>query len=363
MPELKFAKNVFSAEQNIDDTWYNWAKASARSGQELTEIVYGQFQEEYQKRALFLLLIPDTRLALFFGWKNRPPFHFLNHEVNFKKVGAGLRAHAIYWLTEFIDYARFRSMNSGHREILLDAYNKYILHLLEVLPVEDNQAETVFSYLSLNDPTPWADSEDGSGYNPLYQLWKNPKINERWKKSAEVEMRQIIASELRGDTTPREPYENALKCYARHLRFILDEKEHLPYSKELFADQIRFLISLEVSDQNLFKPWKVPPILNILAGEEYLDLRHKFIRFVLLRDGNFGVLNEETEKAAKTILHEFVHDNQILPEISDQLRNYRDQNEKMKQESEEEAKTEEALLSAMRQPDAIPRNNENQSEQ
>ena len=269
MTHLNWTKSVFSSEEETNRIWKNWADASHRSSQDLLKIVYESYQEEFQKRALFLLLVPYTKSAPFYWPHQVEPRNYLDSKMDFRKVGPALRAHAIYWLTKFIDYARFRSMNSGHREILLDAYNKYILHLLEVLPVEDNQAETVFSYLSLNNPTPWADSEDGSKYNPLCQLWKNHKINERWKKSAEVEMRQIIASELRGDTTPREPYENALKCYVGHLQFILDEKEHLPYGKELFADQIRFLISLEVSDQHLFQPWKVAPILNILAGEEY----------------------------------------------------------------------------------------------
>lgn len=300
------------------------------------------------------MLTPSSELAPF-NWPNPNRSHYLNYQVDFKQVNPSLRARAVDWLIRFIEFvkgwpAEKIQIDPEWPAEVLDAYNKYILQLLVVLPAEDNQAETLFQYFSINDPTPWADSEDSSGYNPLYNLWKNPLINERWKKAADQEMRQIIKNELQGKSFPRQPYESALKCYARHLQFILDEKGHLPYSKEFFADQIRFLASLEVSDQNLFKPWKVAPILNILAGEEYLDLRHKFIRFVLLRDGNFSIFSEETEKSAQMVLKEFGNDSQIFREVSDQLRTYQDQNEAIKQRAEEGARAKEALLAPMRKP-------------
>src|SRR3989344_2186391 len=222
MPKLEWTQDIFSKEKNDNEIWENWFRASTHSSPELIEIVYGQFQEEFQRRALFLLLIPDARLAPF-CW--HPPnytvkcaYNYLGYEVDFRKVESGLRAHAIYWLTKFIDYARWQlpaSVSSDQKALLLDTYNKYILQLLAVLPAEDNQAETLFPYFSINDLTPWVDSGNRSGYNPLYKLWANPSINEKWKKMAETEIRQIIKSELRGESYPREPYENALKCYAQ----------------------------------------------------------------------------------------------------------------------------------------------------
>ncbi len=363
MPELKWTKDIFSTEPAVHDIWNNWEKATNRSDQELLEIVCGQFQEEYQKRALFLLLVPDTTVTPF-RWTNRYPYHYLNTELDFRKVETGLRAHAVYWLTKFIDYARYEPSLRDQRMVLLDAYNKYILQLLAVLPAEDNQAETLFPYFSINDSMPWVNSEDSSGYNPMYNLWTNPSINERWKKAADQEMRQIIKSELQEKSFPRAPHENALKCYVRHLQFILDEKRDLPYGKELFVDQIKFLISLEVSDQNLFKPWKIALILNILAGEEYLDLRHKFIRFVLLRDGNFSIFSEQTAEAAQMILIKCEgQDGQVERLVQDQLSVYRQAQQKLEEKTENEKRAKEVLLAPMRKPAEILPNQNEQSEQ
>lgn len=220
MPELKWARETFSAHPSVHDPWKNWVRAADHSSQELLDIVYGRFQEEYQKRAMFLLLVPDTRLAPF-GWNHREPFHFLHQEVDFRKVEVGLRSHAVYWLTKFIDYARYSVTDKDSKSFLLNTYNQYILQLLEVLPPEDNQAETIFQYFSIDDPAVSPIVINGSGYNPLLALWKNSKINERWKRLAEIEIRQIIQRELRGESTPLKWWENALPCYAHHLQSLL----------------------------------------------------------------------------------------------------------------------------------------------
>jgi len=261
MSELKWVKSVFSENKEVNETWQNWAQADLRPNQELAEIVYGPYQEEYQKRALFLLLVPDTRLAPF-PWMHLRPFNSLDYEVDFRKVEAGLRAHAIYWLTRFIDYVRHEPTLQAQRPILLDAYNKYILQLLAVLPAEDNQAETLFQYFSINDQTVSKTDMDGLGYKPLLALWKNTQINEKWKRMADSEIRQVIKSELRGDSTPRESWEKALHCYAFHLQSLLPrDPNHLPYSEEFLAEQINFLTSLEVSDQYLIQPESVALVL------------------------------------------------------------------------------------------------------
>ena len=147
LPDLNWIKTVFSCEENLTKTWKDWAWTSVRSGQELLEIVYGPYQEEFQKQALFLLLAPNTRLAPF-PWQNNAPRHYLGVEVDFKKVEAGLRAYAVYWLTEFIDYTRFWPTDNTNQAILLNGYYKYILRLLEVVPAEDNQRELLLPYVS-----------------------------------------------------------------------------------------------------------------------------------------------------------------------------------------------------------------------
>lgn len=237
------------------------------------------------------------------------------------------------------------------RKVLLDAYNKYILQLLAILPAEDNQAETLFQYFSINDPTPWEvlDEHETSGYNPLLVLWKNLEINEKWKRLAEIEMRKIIKRELCEESIPREQWENALRCYARHLQSHLPRiSSFLSYSKELLADQLDFLTSLEVDNLRLIRPESIALIYNILSEEKYQSLRWKLARFVVLRDNNFRIYSEQTEEAAQMILHDPSSDSRIYREISDQLNTYHGQNKDKKQKAEEESRRREALLAPMR---------------
>lgn len=359
MKEFDWIKDVFFGSQEEDQVWENWAKSYFRSSDELLNMVYGPFREEFQKRALFLLLIPDTALAPFY-WKGGEPFHFLYTEVDFKKVETGLRAHAAYWLTKFIDFTKSHWADSDHKIVLLDAYNKYILQLLAVLPVEDNQAEILFQYFSINDIASWfVNHQNSSGYNPLLALWKNHQINERWKKMADAQMRQIIRSELRGERVPHQDYEEALRCYTKHIQSILFEY-HLPYSKELLADQLSFLVDLEVYDQYLIQPESIGNFLGIFTGPTYHDFRQRLIRFAVLRDNNFKVDNEQTEKSALTILADC--DGQVAEIVKTCLAAYRTYQKSQKEKREEVQKLNETLLAPMRKPADLPPC-QNQSEQ
>lgn len=359
MSALNWSDSLFSAEPKTEEIWKNWVKASTHTSQELTEIIYGEFQEEFQKRALFLLLVPDTRLAPF-AWVNREPFHYLNAELNFQKVEAGLRTFAVYWLTKLINYTKQEASLSQLESFLsktqqaaaLNVYNDYILQLLAVLPIEDNQAETIFSYFSLNDITVWDEIKhvrteylEKSGYNPLARLWKNPQINEKWKKLAELEIRRIIKRELQGHIFPRAPWENALQCYARHLQSVLSIKPgHLPYGKNFLASQIEFLIALETPLLRLIQPEAVTLILNLLDKEGFPFTRRQFILFVVLCNGNFDVCDEQTEEIAQIMARD-CH-KEVWRLLNSKIENYR--------------KTKE-ILAPMRKPPVFPPN-ENQSE-
>ena len=191
MREPGWVKSVFSEDEKISQNWQKWAVAETRSSQELAELVYGPFQEEYQKRALYLLLTPDTRLAVFAwgAWKHSLPFHYLNYEVDFGKVEARLRAHAVYWLTEFIDYARHQPMDENRQAVLLSAYYKYILRLLEVVPAEDNQRELLLPYVSADKQITQAQQKVKE------QEIVNNKLLEAMKRPADIPLNEKEQSE------------------------------------------------------------------------------------------------------------------------------------------------------------------------
>lgn len=365
---MPWTKSLFSKDPQINKIWEQWTKSSfhSGSGQEMAEIVYGDFQEEFQKRALFILLIPELPLVPFQWLPDNITFDSntsfcLYQQLDFKNIRPNLRAYAVDWLTKFIDYARFHLPGATYK--VLAAYNQYLLQLLAVLPAEDNQAETVFSYFCVNDHKIWFNGDERSGYNPLLALWKNPEINEKWKILADGQMRRIIRGELQGDTTPRRSWENALHCYTKHLQSLLSEDSRLlPYSKEFLADQIYFISSLEIYNQKLIQSESVGLVLHLLSEEKFHNARYAFIRFAILRDNNFRVYNEQTAEAAQIILREPEAHGQVVALVIQSLNPYLSAEQSAKQEAEEKARAKEALLAPMRKPPIISQNN-NQSEQ
>jgi len=355
--DQNWIESIFSKEKEVNTSWNNWAEADFRSSQELAEIAHnGTFQEEFQKRTLFTLLTPCPKLVPF-NWPNPNISHYLSYQVDFKQVSPDLRARAIDWLIKFIDFAKEErieglQMDPELQTEVLDAYNNYIIQLLGVLPVEDNQAETLYSYLSLNDPATWASDIEGSGYNPLLKLWRNEAVNEKWKKWADEQMRAIIRSELRGDSPPRLPRKDALKCYVRHLQSLLNPEGRLSYSRELFVDQVDFLVSLETSNRKLIAPRQVVDILSYLDKDknfpntEYRGRWYRFVRFLVLRDNSFMIFNQQTEKAAELMLK--FCDSQIKNEIAPQLNSYQAVVQEREKQKQEKRQRDELLLKPMR---------------
>lgn len=149
IPNLNWIKTTFSREEEPNQIWKNWAIGfSGRSGQDLLKVIYGHYKEEFQKRALFLLLVPNTRSAPFF-WLHSDSCHYLEIEIDFSKVGPGLRAHAVYWLTKFMDYTKYWPLptDENRQTVALSSYYKYALNLLTILPAEDNQREALLPHV------------------------------------------------------------------------------------------------------------------------------------------------------------------------------------------------------------------------
>ena len=149
--------------------------------------------------------------------------------------------------------------------------------------------------------------EDASGYNPFNSLLYVKNIDEKWKRMADMAMRKIIQDEVAGKTKPREDWERALHCYARIIQAQLYCK--LKYSRELFADQMQFLVDDQHFGNHLIDNYHVGRIFSILSGSEYKELRHRIARFVVMDDkeefSRFFVYSKGTSEAANQMMTEF----------------------------------------------------------
>ena len=118
----------------------------------------------------------------------------------------------------------------------LYSYNTHILNLLALLPEE--KAAEIFPFFSLLDISTYFNLEDASGYNPFRYLLSSNEVSERWKKEADLKMREIILNEISGKTKPREEWEDAMNQYASIIQAMLYGK--INYSISLYASQIQF---------------------------------------------------------------------------------------------------------------------------
>ena len=143
------------------------------------------------------------------------------------------------------------------------------------------------------------------------------KISEKWKIAADARMRKIILSELSEKTNPREDWEEAIYQYAQILQMMLYDE--LPYSMELYASQIQFLMDNRQGKEKLIDNWHVIKLFNLLTADTYKNLRYTIARYVLLEDrgeySKFVIYSTETQNAANYILKEFGYDSELVCKI------------------------------------------------
>lgn len=307
---------AFSVED--ERTWESWVNFKQREFRDLRDILTGNYKVDFKKRALFTVLVPHHQWIPF-RWKfdigSSESYLFLRG-IELK----GLDVNLLRFATKLI--CEFKQFLEGNPEVVKDpaealfAYNDYLLPLLALLPVDEK--ENVFNSFSLNDVCAYWNMDTASGYNPFEALLRTEGVEELYKKRADDKMRSIIQAELRGEATPRAEHEEALRRYANIIQMLLYSKNNLPYSIELYADQINFIVSAQnVGDKRLIDAWHVIELLDLLAGERFRDVRHRLARFVIFHNGErFSVYNSETMAASERMLAEFgAEDNELRFEL------------------------------------------------
>lgn len=177
---------------------------------------------------------------------------------------------------------------------------------LLVLVTETEEKERLFNHFSLNDARVYCDVDEASGYNPFEELLRS-SVEELYKKRADEKMRSIVTAEIRGEAVPRAEHEEALGCYAGIIQRFLYKKDNLPYSIELFSDQINFIVSLQnIGNKQLINPWNAGALFDLLKEKRFCELRHHIAKFVIFRSGDkFRIYNPETMATAEKMLAEF----------------------------------------------------------
>ncbi|MCK5021738.1 MAG: hypothetical protein KAR54_00615 [Candidatus Pacebacteria bacterium] len=326
--ELK--KKFFPTEE--DKAWKQWVDYKDRETKDLIELLSTDVKDSFKKRALYLLVVPSDDFNMLYWKKDIGGFH---HGIEFMKT---ITPDQLSYVTDLI--VRFcstlrpmhcdkpKNVVKGDGSITLFMsipdkyhsalyfYNTCILHLLTVLSEE--KAEKIFPLFSLLDISTYCSMEDASGYNPFQSLLLNEKIDEKWKKKADVKMQAVIRDEVIGKVKPREKWEYALSQYTNIVQMQLYGE--IKYSLELFTTQIQFIMNNCQHKNNLISSWHVIKLFNLLSGDSCKKLRHSIARYVLLEDSDkyskFSIYGEETQQAVDWILEEFGNDQELVDKIN-----------------------------------------------
>ncbi|MBI2065173.1 MAG: hypothetical protein HYT62_03925 [Candidatus Yanofskybacteria bacterium] len=312
-----------------DKVWKSWLDLKKQEWRDLVALLGSDIRKEFKMRAIAVLLVPH-RSCLPFEWRDDSSlenllFLYGNDDLfEVSELSEELRAFAMELVYRC---AREVLRVLRHNEKVyysLFYYNRYILDFLKILPENDPMAEKLFSVYQLNDPVVFYNMDDASGYNPLYPIL-NENIPEKWKGLAVTRMHEIISAEISGKSKPRAEHEDALRCYLSESTLSLYGKDGgIRYSTELFASQIEFVLGLpNIENRGLFEGHKVWHILQILSGDRYRELRHRFARYVVLENTEefkcFSVYDRDTERAAEAMLSEFGTDTELTSVLQNLL--------------------------------------------
>ncbi len=299
-----------------DKIWKKWVDFKERNSNDLAKLLSSDIKDDFKKRAIFLLLVPSKKLNPIY-WKGR--LNYAGGSPKFiKNIPANLLGEAIILINNFTkaldpkrtDYQMHQVTKTPDFELTLPIvneanealgyYNKCLLELLTVLPIE--QGEKIFSNYSLRDITYWESMEDCSGYTPFLNLMLRNDIAEYWKELADLKMQSIIKNEMSGKTKPRQKCEKAIYDYIRTINCETYDKP--TYSNELLVKQITFMINTKPI-KDTFSSGVFNSLFKRLNDPIYKNLRYEMSKLAILENENFWMYSDDDHEFIKRIKTEF----------------------------------------------------------
>ncbi len=291
---------------NIDKKWKRWVDFTEREWRDLASLVVNpEISDAYKTRALFILLVPDFRLILYY-WKIHESIYKsyvdLGTKIELKLLAPKQLDDAKEFLSVFYAYAKAYDLKK-----CMDTYNDYTLELMSLLP--SDQALKWLDLFELNDTHEWINMDDLSGYNPFSDLLYNKAISNDVKLEADKRMRSIILQELSGLSTPRAKHEDALYCYSNITQSWIFgyKKDVIPvFGMGLFLDQVEFIIDstpvIYPNASRLFEHWRVDTILVWAKSNGPEWLPYKFAKFIMEKGEGFPVFDKRDIVTAQSLI-------------------------------------------------------------
>ena len=221
---------------------------------------------EYKKRAIAVLLSPDTSSVQFY-W---------NGDINEKKPSLcdiptvrGLRDYYISTLYHFLRYVRTKK-DEKYRK-WEDRYNYGIIRIMTIKDLSHNVKEELLDVFYPADAEEWSDPFDICGYGPFSRFMCADKISDSYKTIVDAKMRDLIMK-----MAPKEK-ERAMWWYAMLVWARLPECSE--YGYDIFIAQVKFLVDSQyiLSHDNLSIEYQVPILYDLLEkNEKHANIRCMF---------------------------------------------------------------------------------------
>lgn len=300
-----------------DKKWKQWVDFKYRDTGDLIELLSSDVEDSFKRRALYLLIVPSADFNTFY-WKQGISFRRIDFLT---KLATDQLNYVANLIIEFCSILRpihtgktkLSITNGGNMTVYVSVvkfYNTCILQLLDLLPEE--KAKELFQFFWLLGIF----TNDILIISPFKDLMSDQNINEKWKKAADIRMREIIRSEIAGEIKPREEYGGAINEYAIFVQqmFFLNVK----YSVEIYASQIQFIIDNSRDKKDLIDYGDIMKMFNFFSADKYKELRYALAKYVLDKDNdgfsNFLIYDDETNEI-DYILKEFGDDKEFIDKI------------------------------------------------
>lgn len=310
-----------------DRTWHAWLthQHPGRDLSDVKQLLAMDVRDVFKARCMTVLLAPN-KASIPFEWIDKYAGSHWSVDVHsgaFDAFSDALQRFTAQLLCLNIDRVHAGGLKESDLQAAI-TYNFLIVGFLSRLSESDPVAQELFRRFSIRDLHVFEDLDTLSGYRPLESLLHHPNVSEHWKRLADLRMQGIILSEDAGTTTARVSWEHALSCYLELIQLPLHTAtSRHSYSNRLFATQIKFLLSRASTTQKVvFHAWLVKAILERLGADEIEDLRHQFVRHIILNRPDtfegFSVYDEDSRAAAQ-LMKELFSDDLELMQALDQL--------------------------------------------
>lgn len=273
----------------LDDiAWEDWVNHRNREERDLRNLLKENVRDSIKARALYLLLVYDRSHGKSIYW-NRKLYPLFGEFTFPENLSPELLNFAGDTILEFLPKVRnLRDPSDSHAFYF---YCNAMINLMTLLDLK--KGKKILEHFPLND------YQNTTECKPFGMLLNDKIIPDELKSIATDSMIEIIRSKKGFG------YKEALDCFANTILLNLHSKDLIPYGTYLFAKQIGFLISKKAK-KKIIDDSSVGTILSIFDNEEHEDLRKRFIKFVILENGDreYNVNDESKLNTAKNMLKE-----------------------------------------------------------